>query len=119
MPLETASSDGVAIPNTAIHVVAGSGIARPVSLASPLPSSKPNNAAFGTVVSVPTVGGSTVAAGRSIGIVVTAAGNVSMQLSGGGTLVWPVNVGGNILPFAVTAINTSGTTATATYANLN
>jgi len=62
--------------------------------------------------------GASYAPGRSILIDATAAGNVSLTFFDGSTLVVPVNAGITILPFAVTAVNTSGTTATATYANL-
>jgi hypothetical protein len=43
---------------------------------------------------------------------------VKVAFFDGSTLVIPVNVGITILPFAVTEIVSSGTTATATYAQL-
>jgi hypothetical protein len=62
--------------------------------------------------------GTTYQAGRSLFINCTVAGNVSVTFFDGSALVVPVNVGVTILPFAVTRVNSSGTTATATYANL-
>lgn len=74
------------------------------------------NASFTGAVAM-TVGTS-YAAARSIFINCTVAGNISLTFFDGSTLVTPVNVGVTILPFAVTKVNSSGTTATATYANL-
>lgn len=62
--------------------------------------------------------GTPATAGRYLLINCTVAGNVSVTFSDTSTLVLPVGVGVQILPWAVTEINTSGTTATATYANL-
>ena len=56
--------------------------------------------------------------GRSLFINCTVAGNVKMLFFDGSTLTFPVSAGPTILPFAVTEIVSSGTTATATYANL-
>jgi len=55
---------------------------------------------------------------RQLLINCTVAGNVSVTFTDSTTLVIPVIAGLTILPWAVTAVNTSGTTATATYANL-
>ena len=64
--------------------------------------------------------GTAAAAGKAVQIVCTVAGNVVMTMAGtGGNITIPVNVGYNLLPFAITEIVTSGTTATATYANLS
>ena len=60
----------------------------------------------------------TIAAGRGIAINATVAGNVSVLMSGGGTFVFPVAVGLTMLPLAVTRVNTTGSTATATYSKL-
>lgn len=62
--------------------------------------------------------GSTYTARRAVGIVCTVAGNVSFKMTDDSDYVVPVDVGFSIFPFAVKGINTSGTTATATYANL-
>ena len=62
--------------------------------------------------------GTTYAAGKSLYVNCTVAGNVSVTFYDGSTLTFPVNVGITIMPFAVTQVNKSGTTATATYANL-
>jgi hypothetical protein len=78
------------------------------------------NAPFQGVVAM-TVG-TTYGAQRSIGINCTASGNVSLTLSDASTVVLPVTgyaAGAwQTFPFAVTAVNTSGTTATCTYYNL-
>lgn len=76
-----------------------------------------NNAPYSGVVPL-TPGTPTASVGRSLGIVCTVAGNVAMTLQDGSIYVVPVAVEFQTLPFAVTQVNTSGTTATATYANL-
>lgn len=63
--------------------------------------------------------GVAAAAGRVILINASVAGNVSLLLADGSTLVVPVNAGLTLLPFKVTQVNSGGTTATATYTNLN
>ena len=82
-----------------------------------LPTADANGAAFQGEVAM-TVGGPAVAAGRSLKVVCTAAGGVSVTYVDGTTGVWPVVVGTQTLPIAVTAVNTSGTTATAAFSNL-
>ena len=62
--------------------------------------------------------GTTYAAQRSIGVLCTTAGNIVVTFADASTLVLPVYVGWQTFPFAVTTINASGTTATATYYNL-
>ena len=62
--------------------------------------------------------GTSYAEARQLFINCTAAGNVALTFTDSTVLVVPVLAGLTILPWAVTAINTSGTTATATYANL-
>lgn len=62
--------------------------------------------------------GTTYAAQRSVGVLATAAGNVAMTLADASVITLPVFIGWQTFPFAATAINTSGTTATATYYNL-
>lgn len=59
-----------------------------------------------------------VAAGRQLLINCTVAGNVKVKFSDGSTLTIPVTVGMTILPWAVILVFVTGTTATATYANL-
>lgn len=61
-------------------------------------------------------GSSTV--GRMLAVNCTVAGNVSLVFADGSNHVIPVSVGYTTLPFAVTRVNVTGTTATATYANL-
>lgn len=58
------------------------------------------------------------AEGRQLLINCTVAGNVAVTFADNSVLVIPVPTGLTILPWAVTAVNTSGTTATATYASL-
>jgi hypothetical protein len=60
--------------------------------------------------------GTAYPAGRGWQAVCTAAGNVSLTLSGGSTNVVPLAIGLTILPFSVTQVNSA--TATGTYANL-
>lgn len=79
-------------------------------------TSSADNQAF-TGVTAMTVG-TVYAPGRSLYINATGPGNVKVAFFDGSTLVIPVNVGITILPFAVTEIVSSGTTATATYAQL-
>jgi hypothetical protein len=62
--------------------------------------------------------GTTYAAQRSVGVLCTVAGNVAMTMADASIITLPVAVGWNTFPFAATAINSSGTTATATYYNL-
>lgn len=56
--------------------------------------------------------------GRLLAINASAAGNVSVTFSDGSTYTFPVAAGLTLVPFSVTKVNTSGTTATATYANI-
>jgi hypothetical protein len=63
--------------------------------------------------------GTTYAAQRSVKANCTVAGNVSLTLADGSTDVWIISAAGStVIPYAATAINSSGTTATCTYANL-
>jgi hypothetical protein len=62
--------------------------------------------------------GTTYASQRSLGANCTAAGNLSLTLADGSTLVVPVSVGWQTFPLAVTAVNSSGTTATCNNSNL-
>ena len=78
-----------------------------------------NSAAFqGKISGVDMTVGQVYTPGRSIRINCTVAGNVSLTLPDGSIEIIPVSVGYQTFPFAVTQINVSGTTATATYANL-
>lgn len=61
----------------------------------------------------------TVTAGRSFVANCTVAGNVKVGFSGGSTLTIVVAIGTLILPWAVVQVFVTGTTATATYANLS
>lgn len=60
-----------------------------------------------------------VSAGRQFAIICSSAGNVKVGFSGGGTLTIPVAVGLTLLPWQITQVFVTGTTATATFANLN
>jgi hypothetical protein len=55
--------------------------------------------------------------GRQFLINCTAAGNVSVNFTDGSTFIWPVAQGVTVYTWAVTGVNVSGTTATATYYN--
>jgi len=62
--------------------------------------------------------GTSYTAARSVLANCTVAGNVSLTLLDGSTVVWAVPTGATLLRVAATAVNTSGTTATCTYYNL-
>lgn len=85
-------------------------------------TSDPNNASYGASgAPVAMTVGTTYTAARGIQLVCTVAGNVSLQVGGVADVI-PVAVtssGPLVLPYAVTAVNSSGTTATCTYLNLN
>jgi len=55
----------------------------------------------------------------ALGVACTVAGNVSVVLVGGTTLVVPVAVGWVVLPLAVKQVLSTGTTATAVISRLN
>lgn len=59
-----------------------------------------------------------VTAGRGFRIVCTVAGNVKVKYADGSTDTFPVEVGLTRLPDAVIQVFVTGTTATASYANL-
>lgn len=59
-----------------------------------------------------------VAVGKYIQIICTVAGNVVLVQPAGLNTV-PVAVGLTVLPYAVMRVNTTSTTATATYANID
>lgn len=61
----------------------------------------------------------TVSAGRQFAVVCTAGGNVKVQFLDGSTFIFPVNAGLTILPWAVKQVFVTGTTASATFANMN
>jgi hypothetical protein len=56
-------------------------------------------------------------AGRMFCAICTTAGNVSVTFSNASTGVYPLAVGINAFPWQITEVNSSGTTATATYEN--
>ena len=62
--------------------------------------------------------GTTSTAGRSFKANCTAAGVVSMTYPDGSTGLWQMVVGIQTIPAAAASINSSGTTATATYTGL-
>jgi hypothetical protein len=55
---------------------------------------------------------------RGIAIVCTSSGTVRLRLADGSELPVPVSTGLTILPFQVSTVVPTGTTATASYANL-
>jgi hypothetical protein len=60
-----------------------------------------------------------VASGNTFIINCTVAGNVKVGFADGSTLTIAVPVGTTMLPWSVTQVFVTGTTATATYANLS
>jgi len=62
--------------------------------------------------------GTTYSSGIALQIICTIAGSVNIQLLNGTTFSLAVSPGYYLLPYAVTQIVTSGTTATATYGNM-
>lgn len=57
--------------------------------------------------------------GRSVQANCTATGNVSLTLVDASTVVFAISAAGTtLMPYAATAVNASGTTATCTYYNL-
>ncbi|MFM0663324.1 hypothetical protein [Paraburkholderia sediminicola] len=62
--------------------------------------------------------GTPATAGRSFCAICSVAGNVSVTFADGSVGIYPLTAGvPNVFPFQVTEVNTSGTTATATYEN--
>jgi hypothetical protein len=92
--------------------VATNGNFAPYSQANRLPT---NTAAQGEIAM--TVG-TAVTAGTGFKANCTVAGNVSVTYANGSTGVYIVIVGTDIFQSSITTINSSGTTATCTYANL-
>ena len=85
---------------------------------APNPSSPiPTDASYRGGVAM-TVGTLTYQAWRGVGVNATVAGNVSIQMADGSAIVVTVPVGWTELKFSAVGINSSGTTATATYYDL-
>ena len=78
-------------------------------------SNTPDRPNFGSVdFSV----GTTYAPTQSLMVKCTVAGNVAVTMADGSVLVIPVPTGLTQLDLSISKVNTSGTTATATYAGL-
>lgn len=77
------------------------------------------NAAYQGSAAITAGGFATMGNPRALFVNCTVAGNVSVVLEDGSTLVYPVPVGATILPLAINKLNSAGTTATATYALLS
>lgn len=77
--------------------------------------SDPNTAPIGTF-GTPFAVGATVAPGRELYANCTVAGSLTMMGAGGGTITYPVIVGGNRISYAITSITASTATCT-TYQN--
>lgn len=56
--------------------------------------------------------------GRALKAACAGAGNINVTYTDGSTGIWPVAIGTQTLPLAITTVNASGTTATCTYANV-
>jgi len=105
--LDAATGAAVSPANLANQVAANTSLAA-------IQSAVQSNAVPGVI---PLIVGVTATAGRSLAVNCTVAGNVSVTFSDAPSSTYPVSVGLNVFPFAVTKVNTSGTTATATYEN--
>lgn len=66
---------------------------------------------------VPLTVGTAVTAGRALCVICSVAGNVAVTFANASIGIYPVALGMTVFPFAATQVNTSGTTATATYEN--
>lgn len=102
-------------PNT-VGVTANSQLEVQQQICDQVTADAANNAAFGGVVAMTL--DTSYTARRSVGANCTVAGNMSVTFADASTLTVPVAVGWQTFPFAVTAVNTSGTTATCSYSNL-
>lgn len=104
--------------NTALNPgAAPSAASSPVVLAtdqSRVPVSDAESAPFSDWPAI-TLGGAIPAGMRSIGVLCTLAGNVSMLSQSGNVLTVPVFPGWQTFPLAPSQIELSGTTATATF----
>lgn len=91
----------------------------PAHIVNTVTTADNNGAAFSSAVAL-TAGGAADSAGRSVEMLVTVSGNVSLQMSGSPHVISvAASPYTQTFPYAITAINSSGTTATATYANLH
>jgi hypothetical protein len=101
------------VPQTAIAFAAPEGAAALVSLDAPLPISEPSyRAAAPIVLDTP------IAPPRAIAVIAQGGGNVAFRFANASTITVPVLPGLTILPFAVTQILGSGTTAAASFVAL-
>lgn len=82
-------------------------------------SADPSNAPFAdfAALTADDTAGHNVAAGRTVEVDCTVAGNVSLKLANGKTKVLPVQVGFQTFPWAAVGLNATGTTATASAIN--
>lgn len=83
---------------------------------NPLPTADINGAAFATAAAL--TAGTVATPGRSVGVLATAAGTLTLTLAGGGTIALPVGAGWQTFPFAATGFALSGGGAGTVY-NLN
>lgn len=77
---------------------------------NPLPSSDTNSVSF-INATVLTSGASAIAAGRSVGVYCTAAGDITLTLSGGSAIAVPCFPGWQTFPFAATRFTFGSGTA--------
>lgn len=108
---QTAASGGPTLANQQLTLTADQAIQANTA------SDATNNAAFQGEVTL-TVGTADTVARRSLKANCTAAGNVAVTYADGSAGVWPVAIGIQTLPIAITTVTSSNTTATCTYANL-
>jgi len=103
--------------NSVVILQSNDGVtSQPINASSPLPATDANNAPFQGEVAMSL--GVTYAAARSLKAVCTTAGAMSVTYINGSTGTWPVVIGTQTLPIAVTMVNNTGTTATCSYFNL-
>lgn len=90
----------------------------PVTLATDQPSVPVTDASGASALGrIALTVGTPATAGRVFCAICTVAGNVSVTFSDASTGVYPLLAGVNTFPWQITQVNTSGTTATATYEN--
>lgn len=113
------NASGIAVPVSLPSLPAGSNAIGSVSVSN-FPSSQlvsdSQSAPFSGAVAM--IVGATYAAGRTVEVDCTAAGNVVFMLSNGSTRTKAVVTGSQSFPYACTQIVPAGTTAAATYFNM-
>lgn len=103
-------------PLTAIGFGAIGSDAIPVDGSHPLPAADCNSAPIAAPTVVTPSDSATFASPRlGLTVLVSAIGNVAIGFANGASMILPLGIGINLLPFAPVSIKATGTTATATY----